>query len=267
MSAINIKSIVREIEDKINAPLSVYPRKKIIFTGKTSDSQSIVVVTPESSLNTADKGLSDFTLIQKNILDEFDIALIIFRLTNGEVFYVDYKKLKIFLTDENMTYNNRAFEHWKLHIYSNEEIVTIKEKNNQIKMTKDFNYSLKSTSIICPDDIEDTNLYEGTKKQITVNAYERSSQARQECINHYGFQCQICNFNFEKVYGDIGKNFIHVHHIIDISTIGQNYKINPIKDLIPVCPNCHAMLHKRKPAYIPDDMKSKILQGTYNKTE
>jgi len=266
LSAINIKSIVKDIEDKINAPLSVYPRKKIIFTGKTSDSQSIVVVTPESSLNTTEKGLVDFTLIQKNILNEFDVALIIFRLTNGEVFYVDYEKLKIFLTDENMTYNNRAFEHWKLHIYPNEEIVTVKEKNNQIRMTKYFHYSLKNTSIIYPDDIEDNNLYEGTKKQITVNAYERNPQARKECIKHYGYKCQICEFDFEKIYGDIGKDFIHVHHIVDISTIGENYQVNPIKDLIPVCPNCHAMLHKRKPAYSPDDIKGKIFKGTYNKS-
>ncbi len=99
MSAISIESIVRDIEDKTKSVLSVYPRKKIIFTGKTNDSKSIAIVTPESSLNTADKGLVDFTLIQKNILLEFDIALIIFRLTNGEVFYVNYEELKLFLTE------------------------------------------------------------------------------------------------------------------------------------------------------------------------
>jgi len=111
---------------------------------------------------------------------------------------------------------------------------------------------------IYPDDIEDKNLFEGAKKQITVNAYERNSQARKECIEHYGYICQICDFDFEKVYGDIGKGFIHVHHIVDISTIGENYKIDPIKDLIPVCPNCHAMLHKRKPAYSIKEIKDLI---------
>jgi 5-methylcytosine-specific restriction protein A len=52
--------------------------------------------------------------------------------------------------------------------------------------------------------------------------------------------------DFEKMYGEIGHGFIHVHHIIPISTIGEEYKIDPIKDLVPVCPNCHAMLHKGK---------------------
>ena len=63
MSAISIKSIVSDIEDKINSSLSVYPRKKIIFTGKTDDSQSIAIVTPESSLNASEKGLVDFKKI------------------------------------------------------------------------------------------------------------------------------------------------------------------------------------------------------------
>lgn len=104
-------------------------------------------------------------------------------------------------------------------------------------------------TIIYPDDIEDNNLFEGTKKQIIVNAYERSSKARKECIEEYGYKCTICKFDFEKVYGEVGKNFIHVHHIKPLSEIDKEYKINPIQDLRPVCPNCHAMLHKKVPAY------------------
>jgi len=137
-------------------------------------------------------------------------------------------------------------------------IKVIKEKAKKLLE----NYS---EIIIYPDEIEDNNLYEGIKKQITVNAYERNFQARKECIQHYGYKCQICEFDFEKVYGEIGKNFIHVHHKVDISIIGENYKVDPIKDLIPVCPNCHAMLHKRKPAYNPEEIKSQILKRTYNK--
>lgn len=148
-------------------------------------------------------------------------------------------------------------------------------KNNQLEDT--FNYILnsikvdedikakvriilkeKQISIIYPDEIEDKNLFEGTKKQITVNAYERSVQARQECINKYGYKCIICSFDFKKTYGDIGKDFIHVHHIKPLSEIDENYKIDPTEDLRPVCPNCHAMLHKRKPAYSIEEIKDKI---------
>lgn len=123
--------------------------------------------------------------------------------------------------------------------------------------------NLIQENIIYPDDIEDKDLFEGTKKQITVNAYERSSQARQECINKYGYKCIICKFDFEDTYGEIGKNFIHVHHIKPLSEIDENYKINPIEDLRPVCPNCHAMLHKRKLAYSIEEIQDKIKHSTH----
>ncbi|MGE7811251.1 HNH endonuclease [Lysinibacillus capsici] len=65
----------------------------------------------------------------------------------------------------------------------------------------------------------------------------------------------VCNFNFKRVFGEIGKEFIHVHHEIEISTIGEEYEINPLTDLKPICPNCHAMLHKRKPPYSIDELR------------
>ena len=129
------------------------------------------------------------------------------------------------------------------------------------ELQKEINRVINQELIeIYPDDIEGDNLFEGAKKQITVNAYERSSQARKECIEYYGYKCQICDFDFENNFGNIGKGFIHVHHIVDISTIGKNYKIDPIKDLRPVCPNCHAMLHTKKPAHSIKKIKNFIDQ-------
>lgn len=98
-------------------------------------------------------------------------------------------------------------------------------------------------------DVLDSNLeiFEGIKKQVSVNKYERSSIARAKCLEAYKckYICEICKFNFEQIYGKVGKDFIHVHHITPIHTIGQSYKIDYAKDLIPVCPNCHAMLHRK----------------------
>lgn len=96
-----------------------------------------------------------------------------------------------------------------------------------------------------PETIDSSSeIFEGIKKQVSVNKYERSSVARAKCIAAHGHICKVCSFDFEKVYGPIGKKFIHVHHIVPIHTIGENYKIDYIKDLVPVCPNCHVMLHK-----------------------
>ncbi len=110
-----------------------------------------------------------------------------------------------------------------------------------------------------PDEVEVTGHTEGATKKVLVNAYERSSKARTDCIRHYGAHCYICRFDFSKIYGDeLGKGFIHVHHLVDISTIGKEYIVDPINDLRPLCPNCHAMIHKRKPALKLEELKNII---------
>lgn len=115
-----------------------------------------------------------------------------------------------------------------------------------------------------PEEVDATKIYkEGTTKQITVNTYERSAEARSICIKHYGLNCIVCGFNFEETYGQMGINFIHVHHLKPLSEVGNDYELNPIEDLRPVCPNCHAMLHKRKPAYTIQELQA-IMQQALN---
>lgn len=101
-------------------------------------------------------------------------------------------------------------------------------------------------------------LHEGIKKIIIVNTFERNSKARNECIKHWGTTCGVCNFNFEEKFGEIGKKFIHVHHLTPISEIGEKYEVDPINDLRPVCPNCHAMLHKKNPPYRIEELQQII---------
>lgn len=88
-----------------------------------------------------------------------------------------------------------------------------------------------------------SQFWNSTPKVITANAYERSSEARKACIRHHGTVCKGCGFDFEKTYGDLGKDFIHVHHITPLKTIAESYKIEPVTDLVPLCPNCHAMVY------------------------
>ena len=102
----------------------------------------------------------------------------------------------------------------------------------------------KSSDIIFNDEFEEEIFEEGKLKKIFVNRFERSKEARNACINLKGAVCIVCLFDFEKKYGEIGKDYIHVHHLIPLSMIKDNYTIIPSKDLIPVCPNCHAMIHK-----------------------
>lgn len=90
-----------------------------------------------------------------------------------------------------------------------------------------------------------TTYHEGSSKTINVNAYERNPEARRKCIALHGCKCVVCDFDFAERYGELGRGYIHVHHLVPISSIGKNYQIVPEKDLVPVCPNCHAMLHRK----------------------
>lgn len=91
------------------------------------------------------------------------------------------------------------------------------------------------------DDLSQTYT-EGKSHSTSITTYERNQFAKDECLNHYGYNCQICGTNFEDKYGEVGKNFIHVHHVEFISSFGGiEHEIEPINGLIPVCPNCHAM--------------------------
>jgi 5-methylcytosine-specific restriction protein A len=114
------------------------------------------------------------------------------------------------------------------------------------------------SEIIYPDEVS-ANLTEGSKKEVAVNAYERNPIARKKCLEYYGFNCSVCDLNFEKAYGIIGKDFIHVHHLEQLSDIKKEYTVDPIKDLRPVCPNCHAMLHKRNPPYSIDELTTTVM--------
>jgi 5-methylcytosine-specific restriction protein A len=100
-----------------------------------------------------------------------------------------------------------------------------------------------------------SKLFEGAKRTITVNSYERNSQARKICIQKFGTSCFVCKFDFEKEYGEVGKGFIHVHHLTPIAEIGESYEIDPMTDLRPVCPNCHSMLHREKDTMTIDELK------------
>ncbi|MGO8752077.1 MAG: hypothetical protein ACLQNE_39570 [Thermoguttaceae bacterium] len=112
-----------------------------------------------------------------------------------------------------------------------------------------------------PGEIDSHHKYvEGSANPVQVNAYERNPGARKACIRHWGCDCAVCGFSFITVYGEIGDGFIHVHHLLDLATIGEEYEVDPITDLRPVCPNCHAMLHRTRPAMSIENLRAAVEQ-------
>ncbi|MDT8781116.1 MAG: HNH endonuclease [Candidatus Bathyarchaeota archaeon] len=119
------------------------------------------------------------------------------------------------------------------------------------------------TEEIAVSNLEDASgLPEGSKTRIEVNKYERNPLNRLNCISVHGLSCKVCNFNFEAKYGPLGIGFIHVHHIIPVSKIGEGYLIDPTTDLVPVCPNCHAMLHRKDPPIEINELRKYLNENT-----
>lgn len=99
---------------------------------------------------------------------------------------------------------------------------------------------------------------EGTVQEIRSIRYERNPINRKLCLYKKGYTCTVCGMNFQEVYGDIGKGFIEVHHTTPVSKMGEGYSLDIERDLIPICSNCHSMVHRRNPPYSVEELKKRI---------
>ena len=95
-----------------------------------------------------------------------------------------------------------------------------------------------------PPAAESAELSEGAVTQVVFNKHERNPALRQRCLKHFGTTCRACGMNFEAVYGAIGKGYVEVHHLSPISQTDGEHAVDPTKDLVPLCANCHAMIHR-----------------------
>lgn len=104
----------------------------------------------------------------------------------------------------------------------------------------------------CTEDIlSETTLdfrteWEGRRAVVYTTRYERSPILRKRAIQIHGTTCMACNFNFYEFYGVRGKDYIEVHHLIPLSTLDEEFEINPVTDMAVVCSNCHRMIHRER---------------------
>jgi 5-methylcytosine-specific restriction protein A len=102
---------------------------------------------------------------------------------------------------------------------------------------------------------EDLGKEEGASFSEIVKKYERSRYNRALCLKFYGFMCRGCGDELAEKYGPIGTDVIHVHHIVPVSQMQSSYQLNPIKDLVPLCPNCHNIVHRINPPLELNDLR------------
>lgn len=139
--------------------------------------------------------------------------------------------------------------------YFEEQLKQWLEDNNKSIMA----FPQYNQQLLLPNEMPDEIFIEGSMRDILTNKYERNIKARSRCIAHYGAVCQICGMDFSAVYGDEFKGRIEVHHRKPLYEIRENYIVDPIKDLVPVCPNCHMVLHSKPDGvYTVEEIKTKL---------
>lgn len=189
--------------------------------------------------------------------------------------YIDIDFDILINPEENVLFDKEALEvidpnniqNWFPH----QSGISIKQEIVGALESKWFNFIIEhkyiKNSFVSVDILNGANetFCEGKSKDVMQTRYERNPEARKRCLLHYGYSCKVCSFNFEDHFGEVGKGYIHVHHINQISEIRKEYNINPIKDLIPVCPNCHVMIHSKRPAFTIEEIKAIIATNNTDK--
>jgi len=117
-------------------------------------------------------------------------------------------------------------------------------------------------SILYPDEAPFADdLFEGLRQARSVASYQQAAEARRQCLAEHGLACAVCTMRLTDIYGDLAAGFIEVHHLQPLSRIGREHPLDARRDLRPVCPNCHRMLHRREPPLTLEELRLVIGQA------
>ena len=178
--------------------------------------------------------------------------------------YAEYKNRSFFITDKGMEFLNKNID-FVIYLLSNGFLYNdLKSSFQKPLLKKDIEKTPKVFD-------ENVLIYEGTQKIIRSKTYERSIKLRESAILKYTeeghIKCKVCCFDFEDFYGNFGKGFIEVHHQKPVFMFDDNETEKTIKDalenVIPVCSNCHRVIHRIRPPYLVGDIKRAVNKKLY----
>lgn len=197
------------------------------------------------------------------VLDNFSGEL----LRTFEIGFLDKR-------DEILTYYEHAINHAS-EIYFKVNGVDLREENLNPWENLDFHIKTKfesednplvsfrltlvyALSLVLPlfsdsevnDDTENRGWdVEGALSLKLSRSYERSRINRALCLAEHGYTCRACGILMEDKYGQAGREFAEVHHVLPVSLMETPRPVDPINELVPLCPNCHSIAHRKNPPF------------------
>lgn len=228
--------------------------------------------------------------IKKKILEQItydDVVIAINRWNSNEninpIFRMDNKQSRIYhLVYKENIYNSKVIFAIAYEVHFGKFITTTEltggiSNNGVVTHLNNLGFEILTDTelLVSENNIEEEkdNPYEtvltykeGKKKELYVTKYERNMVNRKKAIEIHGIKCMICGFDFEKVYGEAGRNFIEVHHVKPLCEYDEEVEINPKTDLVCICANCHRIIHRRKDRiYTVEEVKKYIDRQLYNR--
>lgn len=201
--------------------------------------------------------------------------LVVYRTKSDDIrdhYAIPHSVIRDLLVEDTMTISevngsqrwNLTLKNGKIHVSHARGSVDVSKYHGARLIVEEGNAPdeyAESKRQLLPEEVVENSVYnEGSVQRILVNRYERDCRARETCIEHFGTTCVVCGFEFGATYGDVMKGLIHVHHLKPLSDVGPDYEVDPIADLRPLCPNCHAVVHHRKQPYSLDEVRG-LLHG------
>lgn len=167
-------------------------------------------------------------------------------LFESEVISYTWKELV-----DDLGYNHKFRPNGSIYRVTEERLDAHGGTEGYLNKIRKSSYRKKSSS--------ETSFTEGLRQRKEVSFFSRNPRLASLAKEVYGYRCNVCNFDFEEYYGDIGKEFIECHHLNPLSENDSEKKIQThLKDVITICSNCHKMIHKRIPPYTIEELKAKI---------
>lgn len=130
-----------------------------------------------------------------------------------------------------------------------------------------FGYSLYQEEGFSENDNLESRIRSTSGFSYYTTRYERSPYLRKLAIDEHGLSCMACGFQFEEVYGELGKDFIEVHHIVPLPDPRQEIIVDPERDLLCLCSNCHRMIHRNPTVMMSVEELKKLIEKEKKKKQ
>ncbi|MCU1634104.1 MAG: hypothetical protein JWM61_2756 [Micrococcaceae bacterium] len=101
-------------------------------------------------------------------------------------------------------------------------------------------------------------------RRISADRVERDPDFRRTALAHRGSACHACGLDMEQTYGEKGRDLVQVHHLTPLAHRGAECDIDPLIDLVPLCPTCHVVAHSRWPdSYSVEEIRAMLREGGF----